>query len=312
MKKHCFVVKAVNSGRRLDAFVAHHLQFAALSRTAIKNLIDSNKIQVNSQQKKASYRLSADDIVNVSLPPVVSSELVPEEVFFRPLFEDDDLIVLSKPPGLVVHPACGHSSGTLVHGLLYHCRNLSGIGGEQRPGIVHRLDKDTSGVMIVAKNDMAHQSLSCQFKERNIKKIYLALLAGSPPADHGTVDLPIGRHPVQRKKMTVRRKDGREAITHWQVIESFSAYTLVKLRLDTGRTHQIRVHMAALGCPVAGDAVYGGKQVNVPVIKRQCLHAWQLSFNHPRSRERQRIVAPLWEDIVMLLKNLGSKVNGLS
>ncbi len=309
---HCFVAKAVNVGQRLDVFVAHNLQLSAISRTTIKNLINSGRIQVNNQQKKASYHLAADDIVNVSLLPAVSSKLTAEKVFFKPLFEDDDLIVLSKPPGLVVHPACGHSSGTLVHGLLHHCRNLSGIGGKLRPGIVHRLDKDTSGVMIAAKNDQAHQSLSGQFKEREIKKIYLALLAGSPPAVDGTVDLPIGRHPVSRKKMAVRRKDGREAVTHWHIVESLPFFTLVKLKLDTGRTHQIRVHMAALGCPVAGDSVYGGKQVNGPDIKRQCLHARQLSFNHPRSGKRLRIVAPLWQDIALLIKNSGGKADDFS
>ena len=311
MEKHSFVAGRENRGRRLDVFAAHHLQSAAISRTAIKNLINSGNIRVNNQLRKASYRLCPDDRVEILLPPAVSSELIAEEVFFKPLFEDEDIIVLSKPPGLVVHPACGHSSGTLVHGLLHHCHNLSGIGGEQRPGIVHRLDKDTSGVMIAAKNDLAHHSLTRQFKERKIKKIYLALLAGSPPGQSGTVDLAIGRHPVQRKKMSVRQ-DGREAVTHWQVIESLPPLTLVKLRLDSGRTHQIRVHMAALGCPVAGDTVYGGKQPELPAGQRQCLHAWQLSFTHPRTGERQRIVAPLWEDMVMVLKELGRQTNDFS
>ncbi len=312
MEKYCFLAGAANSGQRLDVFAVRHLQSGAISRTVIKSLIDSGKICVNKQRKKASYRLCVDDRVDVFLPPVVPAELVAEEVFFRPLFEDEDIIVLAKPPGLVVHPACGHSSGTLVHGLLHHCRDLAGIGGEQRPGIVHRLDKDTSGVMIVAKNDMAHQALTTQFKDRKVKKVYLALVAGSPPAASGTVDLPIGRHPVQRKKMAVRREDGRTAVTHWQVIASFPAFTLIRLRLDSGRTHQIRVHMAALGCPVAGDEVYGGKQINFPAIKRQCLHAWQLSFDHPRSGERQRVVAPLWEDMVLALRELGFNSNDLS
>ncbi len=306
------MAKAVNSGQRLDIFAARSLKSADLSRTAIKNLINSGKIQVNCQQKKAGYRLSPDDIINVSLPTVISSELTPEKIYFKILFEDDDLVVLSKPPGLVVHPACGHHSGTLVHGLLYHCRKLSGIGGKQRPGIVHRLDKDTSGVMVVAKNDLAHQSLSSQFKKRNIKKIYLALLSGRVPAVSGTVNLSIGRHPVQRKKMAVQREGGREAVTHWQTIKASDLFTLVKLQLDTGRTHQIRVHMAALGCPVAGDLLYGGKQVTSMDIKRQCLHAWQLSFNHPRTKKTLRFVAPLWEDIVLVLRKLGLDPDDLS
>lgn len=251
--------------------------------------------------------MHTDDQVTVNIPPTTPSTLVPEKIPFEILYEDDDLVVISKPPGIVVHPACGHQTGTLVHGLLYHCKNLSGISGEERPGIVHRLDKDTSGAMVVAKNDLAHHGLIEQFKARTIKKQYRAILVGHLTSPTGRIDNPIGRHPVNRKKMAVRPKSGRDAVTTWKVKDEFAApFTFVELGLETGRTHQIRVHMASLGHPVAGDPLYGrSTTMDTELgIQRQCLHAYSLSFTHPRSGAPVRCVAPLWADMEKVLANL--------
>lgn len=307
---YCFEVTRKNRGRRLDVFVAAQQQLNDTSRSMIRTFILSGDIKVNGKTCKAGYRLKTDDQVNVRLSPPTPSTLTPEKIFFQVLHEDEDIIVLAKPPGLVVHPACGHFSGTLVHGLLHHCRNLSGIGGELRPGIVHRLDKDTSGVMVVAKNDLAHQSLSGQFKKRSVEKMYLALLVGRPPSREGRINLAIGRHPVNRKKMAVRKQTGRVAITRWKILDEFDSFSFVEIKLDTGRTHQIRVHMAALGCPVAGDRVYGGKRLpNHLSLPRQFLHASQLSFDHPRSHDRLRLTAPLWDDMAVFLRLLREEKN---
>ncbi len=305
IESYSFEVSRKNRARRLDVFVAGQPQLQNISRSRLRTYIRSGDIKVNGKTCKASYRLKKNDQVMVRLPPPLPSTLISEKIFFQILHEDKDIIILSKPPGLVVHPACGHFSGTLVHGLLHHCRNLSGIGGELRPGIVHRLDKDTSGIMIVAKNDPAHQSLSGQFKKRSMEKIYLALLVGQPPSREGRIDLAIGRHPVNRKKMAVRKQTGRTAITRWKVLEKFDSFSLVQIKLDTGRTHQIRVHMAALGCPVAGDRVYGGNKFsNRFSVPRQYLHAFQLTFDHPRSHDRLRFAAPLWNDMDIFLRLL--------
>ncbi|MBU0485020.1 MAG: RluA family pseudouridine synthase [Proteobacteria bacterium] len=302
-----FVVEKDDVGQRLDLFLAIHETDAGISRSQIKDLLTAGHISVNDQKKKAAYRLRAGDRIEVFVPAPVSIDLVPEEVPFKIIFEDHDLIVLSKPPGLVVHPACGHQSGTLVHGLLFHCDDLAGINGEQRPGIVHRLDKDTSGVMVVAKNDRAHHSLVEQFKGRRVKKTYRALLDGIPKLSSGRIDSAIGRHPVNRKKMAVREYAGKEAITNWKVIESFPAgFAYVEIGLETGRTHQIRVHMAAAGFPVAGDDVYGRKnQLSLGLgITRQCLHAFKLSIEHPVSGEFMTFCAPLCDDMLNTLEIL--------
>ncbi|MCB2184031.1 MAG: RluA family pseudouridine synthase [Desulfobulbaceae bacterium] len=294
------------NGKRLDQYVADLDQFSHLTRTRVQSLIRSGNILVDDQLKKTGYRLKSGESVRILLPPAEPSVLIPEKLSIPVLLEDEDIIVLSKPPGLVVHPSHGHDHGTLVHGLLYQCRNLSGIGGEQRPGIVHRLDKDTSGIMIVAKNDQAHQSLVDQFKSRNVEKYYLAILDGIPREKRGKVDAPIGRHPVHRKKMSILQQGGRHALTHWEILEEFQRFCLVKLKLETGRTHQIRVHMSSLGCPVAGDIMYGRKKNKLPgfSISRQCLHSLSLSFNHPRTGERFTLTAPLWDDMEDLLHYL--------
>ena len=293
------------AGQRLDLYLASQLDAEGLTRSRIQQLIRAEMVLVNGIARKAKCLLQAGDTLSVTIPPQApfASGLIAEPVAFVTLHEDDDLIVLAKPPGVVVHPAAGHSTATLVHGVLHHCGELSGINGELRPGIVHRLDKDTSGVMVVAKTDFAHQALADQFKRRGVKKIYQALVDGRPIGQAGRVELPIGRHPVHRKKMAVR-EDGREAVTNWRVLERFSqGLTLLELGLETGRTHQIRVHMAALSHPVAGDSVYGRKNSRYPElgITRQCLHAHTLAFFHPRTGENLQFTAPLWPDMLYTL-----------
>lgn len=298
-------------GQRLDLCLADQLKDKELTRSRLQQLIRSGSVLVNGVQQKASHLVQAGDACVVLLPPPAPSALIAAPVAFSCLHEDEDLLVLAKPPGVVVHPACGHQEGTLVHGLLHHCQNLSGINGELRPGIVHRLDKDTSGVMVVAKSDLAHHALVDQFKGREVKKIYQALVQGVPTGKAGRVDLPIGRHPVQRKKMAVR-EDGREAVTNWRVVEEFIlGFALLEIRLETGRTHQIRVHMASLGHPVAGDAVYGRRNslfLQLGIV-RQCLHAHTLAFSHPRTGEFLEFTAPLWPDMLqtlLLLRQAGT------
>ncbi len=295
-------------GQRLDRYLA--ISLPELSRTQLKTLVQDGMVSVSGEvAAKVSVRLKPGEEIVVRIPPLSPSQLVPEEVPFVVLYEDEDLVVLSKPPGVVVHPACGHQSGTLVHGLLHHCGELSGISGEQRPGIVHRLDKDTSGAMVVAKNDHAHRSLIHLFKERKVKKVYHALVDGRPDSASGRVALPIGRHPVARKKMAVCHQGGREAVTRWKTVEELPrSLTLLEITLETGRTHQIRVHMAALGHPVAGDPVYGRTKIYFRdlEIKRQCLHASMLSFSHPVTGEDLEVHAPLWPDIASVLDRLRS------
>ena len=300
-------VPADQKGQRLDAYLARQVQSEHISRSKIQTLLQQGNILVNGESKKAKYSISPGDEIIITIPPPVQTEIIPEEVSFQIIHEDDDLVVLSKPPRLVVHPACGHQEGTLVHGLLFRCRIDSGIGGELRPGIVHRLDKDTSGIMVVAKNDFTQQELVGQFKFRAVKKEYLAILDGIPGEQTGRVDLPIGRHPVHRKKMAVNTRNGRSAVTNWKVLESFkSGFCLVALGLETGRTHQIRVHMAACGHPVAGDPVYGKKNSATSKygIQRQCLHAYILELQHPRSRELCHYEAPLYSDMLRVLELL--------
>ena len=300
-----FVVEA-GLGQRLDLFLAKRLQGEGLTRSRIQQLIRSGHVLVNGDKVKVKYGVHDGDQLSIVVPPPVPVDLVSEPVYFVLLFEDADLIVLSKPPDTVVHPACGNYSGTLVHGLLHHCGELSAINGEMRPGIVHRLDKDTSGVMVVAKSDFAHQALMDQFKARKVKKIYRAIVDGIPSTPSGTINLPIGRHPVNRKKMAVREQ-GRVAITHWRVLEEFAlGFSYLEVRLETGRTHQIRVHMAASGWPVAGGEVYGRKKSCYEKLKvqRQCLHAYTLAFFHPRTGEYLEFVAPLWEDMQQTLEVL--------
>lgn len=298
--EYSYTVGPESFRQRLDAFLATALTDSALSRSRIKDLIEQGEVRVNGVPSKVAYRLRDGDLVAVVVPEPRKSELVPEEVAFTILHEDEDLVVIAKPPGLVVHPGCGHQTGTLVHGLLFHCDDLAGIGGEERPGIVHRLDKDTSGVMVVAKNDLTHQALVNQFKERQVSKVYRAIVNGCPPLEAGRIDQPIGRHPMQRRKMAVN-EEGRRAATNWRVLERFAeGFAYLELELETGRTHQIRVHLAALGHPVTGDLLYGRQDrrrlVELGVV-RQCLHSFCLGFTHPRTGAKLSFTAPLWPDM---------------
>ncbi len=304
-RRHMFTVKSKSTGQRLDIFLAEC--FDDVSRSMLSQLIRSSMVLVNGTVRKSGYRLKDAESVEVIIPPPEPLDIVPEQVDFKVIYEDDDLLVISKPPGIVVHPACGHQSGTLVHGLLYFCKDLNGINGQQRPGIVHRLDKDTSGLMVVAKNDRSQHALVDMFKAREISKTYHAIIVGRPENREGRISLPIGRHPVNRKKMAVVEKGGREAISNWKVIEElYPPFTFVELKPETGRTHQLRVHMTYKGHPVAGDKIYGKMNSiheSIP-IKRQCLHASVLSFQHPVREKIMKFSAPLWPDMQEALDTL--------
>ncbi len=291
----------------MDVFLSN--SSIGLSRSRIQALIKSGQARVNDCPSKPSHKLKAGDRVFLAIPPPVTAILTPEEVEFQIIYEDLSLIVLSKPAGVVVHPAPGHSTKTLVHGLLKHCKDLSGIGGELRPGIVHRLDKDTSGLMVAAKNDRAHASLSQQFKSGSVKKEYLALVHGRVNGEKGEIALPMARHPVRRKEMAVVLSGGRNALTLWQKLVEFqSDFSLLSVSIKTGRTHQIRVHLSHIGHPVAGDPVYGYRrngwkkcftQKNGPQLKlnRQMLHSSRLGFIHPVSKGYMEFEAPLPDDM---------------
>jgi 23S rRNA pseudouridine1911/1915/1917 synthase len=292
------------NGDRLDRYLAD--QLPDLSRSRIQKLIEQGQVLINgatSSSKKAV--VNAGDRITLMLPPAEPLALQAENIPLDILYEDDQLLILNKPVGLVVHPAPGHAGGTLVNALLAHCE-LAGIGGVQRPGIVHRLDKDTSGAIAIAKTDLAHHHLQAQFKSKTAQREYLAVVYGAPSLTQGTVDQPIGRHPVDRKKMAIvpEEKGGRRAITHWQVEERLGNFTLMKFRLETGRTHQIRVHTAFMGHPVVGDPVYGsGRSVGVN-LTGQALHAWRLRLQHPVTGERIEAIAPPPAEFTTLLNIL--------
>jgi 23S rRNA pseudouridine1911/1915/1917 synthase len=281
-----FQVEAADAATRLDHFLAHHVP--ELSRSRLQALVKEGHVTLNGGPSKPNAKLRTGDRIVLDEPRPAPSDTVAEDIALDVLFEDDDLIVINKPAGLVVHPAVGHTSGTLVNALLHHCRTLSGIGGVERPGIVHRLDKETSGCLVAAKNDAAHQSLARQFAGRDVEKIYLALASGRFARKNGIVETQIGRHPVHRQKMAVVAPDkGRAAQTGWRVLGEIPGGSLVECTLHTGRTHQIRVHLKHLGHPVLGDEVYGKRGD----FSRQMLHAWKLGFAHPRSGERVHFTA---------------------
>ena len=275
---------------RLDSYIAK--KYNKLSRTMIQKLIEEGNILVNGNKKKLSYKVSLDDEITINVPEAEETDIKPENIPLDIIYEDDDIIVINKPKGLVVHPANGNPDGTLVNAIMAICKeSLSGIGGKIRPGIVHRLDKDTSGILIVAKNDKAHINLSNQIKNREMKKIYIALVRGVVNENEATIDMPIGRSTKDRKKMAVR-KDGKEAITHFKVLKRFPKYTLLEVKIDTGRTHQIRVHMAEIGHPVVGDVVYSNGKNDFGVVG-QMLHAKSLDFKHPITGKQMHLEAEL-------------------
>ncbi|MGN1267207.1 MAG: RluA family pseudouridine synthase [Dorea sp.] len=290
-------------GERVDKYLAE--TFEDKSRSYIQKLIKDKLVHVNGKPVKANYRLVLGDRVEISFPELKEPDIEPEDLSLDILYEDKDVIVINKPKQMVVHPAPGHYSGTLVNGLMYHCGNeLSGINGMMRPGIVHRIDMDTTGSLIVCKNDAAHQCLSEQLKEHSINRIYVAIVHGNLKEDDGTVNAPIGRHPTERKKMSTQAKNGRTAITHYKVLERFGKYTLIQCKLETGRTHQIRVHMSSIGHPLLGDQVYGPKKCPFPKLIGQTLHAKTLGFIHPTTKEYVEIEAPLPQYFTELIEKL--------
>jgi 23S rRNA pseudouridine1911/1915/1917 synthase len=311
-----FLISEEGRDQRIDAFLA--LQIEVLTRSRIQELIRDGAVQVNNRPIKPSYRLKLSDEVSVTIPPARPYHLEPEAVRFALIHEDPSLIILNKPPGLVVHPSPGHLTGTLVHGLLTHCRDLSGIGGILRPGIVHRLDKDTSGLLVVAKTDKAHSLLSAQFKAGAVKKRYLALVHGITRSKAGKIDLPIARHPIRRKEMAVVQEGGKKALTLWKKIEDLGGrFSLLSVMPKTGRTHQIRVHLSSIGHPIVGDTVYGFKRQGWKKhlflkngrelgVERQMLHAETLGFVHPESGEYREYRAPLPEDMTGMMERLKS------
>jgi 23S rRNA pseudouridine1911/1915/1917 synthase len=311
-----FLISEEGRDQRIDAFLA--LRIEVLTRSRIQELIRDGAVQVNNRPIKPSYRLKLSDEVSVTIPPARPYHLEPEAVRFALIHEDPSLIILNKPPGLVVHPSPGHLTGTLVHGLLTHCRDLSGIGGILRPGIVHRLDKDTSGLLVVAKTDKAHSLLSAQFKAGAVKKRYLALVHGITRSKAGRIDLPIARHPIRRKEMAVVQEGGKKALTLWKKIEDLGGrFSLLSVMPKTGRTHQIRVHLSSIGHPIVGDTVYGFKRQGWKKhlflkngrelgVERQMLHAETLGFVHPESGEYREYRAPLPEDMTGMMERLKS------
>ena len=304
------ILKAVaaltDRDKRLDGFLATAFD---LSRSAAERLIGEGRVALSFGEANKKYRLKGGEEITLTLPDPAPAEAQPEDIPLDIVYEDEDIVVVNKPSGMVVHPAAGNETGTLVNALLHHCKgSLSGIGGVERPGIVHRIDKDTAGLLVVAKNDAAHAALSEQLKVHEVSRIYYAIALGNFKADSGTVNAPIGRHPTDRKRMAITRREGvgREAITHYTVLKRFGQMTYIRCVLETGRTHQIRVHMASLGHPLLGDPVYGGNGSKFEarhraLIAGQCLFAGELSLTHPKTGERMTFKAPLPTDFERLL-----------
>lgn len=294
MDRFCFEITEREEDERIDKCLA--LLIDSLSRSFIQKMIDAGNVRVNGIAAKASYRVKLEDQVEFELPEAVEPEIAPEDIPLDILYEDADVIVVNKPKGMVVHPAAGHYSGTLVNALMYHCKDgLSGINGVMRPGIVHRIDMDTTGSLIVCKNDTAHNCIAEQLKEHSVTRRYEAICYGVLKEDAGTVDKPIGRHPAERKKMAVNERSGKRAVTHYRVLKRFREYTHIECILETGRTHQIRVHMASIGHPLLGDDVYSGNRKCPYHLSGQTLHARTLGFRHPVTGEYIEVDAPLPE-----------------
>jgi len=297
----CFQVDGIDAGKRLDIYLTG--MAGGLSRSFVQKLIAEGMVLVGGEVARASYKVKPGDMIALNIPEPEELEVNPEPIPLDIYYEDNDVIVVNKPRGMVVHPAAGNFSGTLVNALLFHCRDLSGINGVTRPGIVHRLDKDTSGLIMVAKNDAAHFSLAEQLKSRQVKRRYLALVHGHVREESGVVDAPIGRDPRDRQKMAVLDRNSKHAVTHYRVLSRFDGYTYLQLRLETGRTHQIRVHMAYIGHPVVGDPKYGPARPHFG-LDGQFLHAAVLGFKHPRTGEYLEFEAPLPRELEEILDKL--------
>ncbi len=295
-----------DAGARLDSFLARSIENT--SRSAAQQLIDDGRVTLRGKTVKSSYKVVENDEFSVELPEVVEDAgLEAQDIPLDVIYEDSDLIVVNKPKGLVVHPAPGHADGTLVNALMYHCGDsLSGVGGELRPGIVHRIDMETSGLLIAAKNDFAHRHLSDQLKDRSLSRVYETIVRGNIKDESGTIDAPIGRHPTDRKRMAVTQRNSRNAVTHYEVIARYDGYTHLRCKLETGRTHQIRVHLAHIGHPVLGDMVYGMKKPELG-LDSQCLHARRIKFIHPRTEEHIELESQLPEYFTAVLEKLRAK-----
>ncbi len=306
MERRTLRTNKEDAGSRIDAWLAGQME--ELTRSAAARLITAGAVTLDGKVPAKNARLAGGETVEVTLPDPEPAEAAPQDIALDVVYEDADVIVVNKPKGLVVHPAPGHPDGTLVNALLHHCGDsLSGIGGALRPGIVHRIDRDTSGLIIAAKNDFAHQRLAAQLQDHTLARVYRCVVTGNLKEDAGTVDAPVARHPTDRKRMAVRA-GGRPAVTHWRVLERYPGFTYVECRLETGRTHQIRVHMAHIGHPILGDTVYGNKKP-VPGLQGQCLHAAGLRFLHPRTGEPMELWCPLPEEFEEQLRKLRAKAN---
>ena len=306
MNEYEFLIKEEKEAERIDKFLSEAI--GDLSRSFLQKLLKEQQVMVNEKPVKANYRLRTGDRIRVCVPPCEELNIEPENIPLDILYEDEDLLVINKPKGMVVHPSAGHTSHTLVNGVLYHCQgNLSGINGVLRPGIVHRIDKDTTGALVICKNDLVHRELAEQLKEHTIKRRYRAIVLGNFKEEEGTVEGPIGRHPVDRKKMAINYKNGKDAVTHYRVLERFGNCSYIECRLETGRTHQIRVHMTSIGHPLLGDLVYAPSQKNGFHLEGQTLHAQILGFYHPVQKKYMEFEAPLPDYFVKLLKTLRNR-----
>lgn len=300
-------ITAFETGQRLDTFVSQALP--ELSRNAVQRLLECGYILYEGSPVRKNYRVTAGQVFTVDIPEPRETEVAAQDIPLDVVYEDKDIIVVNKPRGMVVHPAPGHEDGTLVNALIHHCGgSLSGIGGELRPGIVHRIDKDTSGLIISAKNDFSHTALSSQLKDHTLARVYEAVVCGKVKNDAGTVNVPIGRHPTDRKRQSANSKTAREAVTHYEVITRYNGYTHIRCRLETGRTHQIRVHMAYIGHPILGDLIYGRKKPEKG-LSGQCLHARELTFLHPRTGEKIHLETSLPAYFTAVLEKLGPAVD---
>ena len=302
MEKHCFTADIEHEHQRIDRYLTEMLP--EQSRSFFQKLIRDGFVMVNRIIVKVNYRLKTGDVIEIDIPDAVPTEIVPENIPLDILYEDDDLLIVNKPKGMVVHPAVGHSTGTLVNAIMYHCQgNLSGINGEIRPGIVHRIDKDTTGSLIICKNDEAHRNIAEQIKEHSVTRRYVGVVAGTFSEESGTVEGAIGRHPNDRKRMTINEKNGKPAVTHYRVLQTLKGASFMEFELETGRTHQIRVHMASISHPLLGDTVYGNSK-NPYKLQGQALHARTIGFIHPTTGEYIEVSAPIPEYMTELVRKL--------
>ena len=302
MEKHCFTADIEHEDQRIDRYLTEMLP--EQSRSFFQKLIRDGFVIVNHIIVKVNYRLKTGDVIEIDIPDAVPTEIVPENIPLDILYEDDDLLIVNKPKGMVVHPAVGHSTGTLVNAIMYHCQgNLSGINGEIRPGIVHRIDKDTTGSLIICKNDEAHRNIAEQIKEHSVTRRYVGVVAGTFSEESGTVEGAIGRHPNDRKRMTINEKNGKPAVTHYRVLQTLKGASFMEFELETGRTHQIRVHMASISHPLLGDTVYGNSK-NPYKLQGQALHARTIGFIHPTTGEYIEVSAPIPEYMTELVRKV--------